>query len=126
MARKPTVRPTPAELEILGVLWDRGPATVRQVHEALGDDKGTGYTTTLKLMQNMTDKGLLRRDESNRSHVYQSVAVQESTQRTLVQDMVTRVFGGSAAKLVLHALSSGVITRKEIAEIRKLLDGRGR
>jgi BlaI family transcriptional regulator, penicillinase repressor len=105
-------RPTDAELEILRALWELGPATVRQVHGALSRTRDTGYTTTLKLMQIMADKGLVTRNESARTHVYDARVSQEHTQRQLVNDLVERAFGGSAAELVLRALS----------EIRKLID----
>ncbi len=114
-------RPTEAELQILRVLWERGPSTVRQVHEALAA-RETGYTTTLKLMQIMADKGLVTRDESSRTHIYAPLASRESTQRQLVTDLVTRAFGGSAAELVLRALSSHTASDDELAEIRKLID----
>ena len=103
------------------VLWERGPATVRQVHEALAD-RETGYTTTLKLMQIMADKGLVRRNETARTHVYSAIAGQEQTQRQLVQDLVDRAFGGSAAQLVLRALSPEHATDAELKDIRKLID----
>ena len=115
MAR-PQPRPTDAELAILRVLWERGPATVRQVHEALADTRETGYTTTLKLMQIMADKGLVTRDETARTHVY------AATQRQLVRDLVDRAFGGSAAQLVLRALSAEDATDAELKQIRKLID----
>jgi BlaI family transcriptional regulator, penicillinase repressor len=121
MTRTPP-RPTEAELEILRVLWERGPSTVRQVHEALAAARETGYTTTLKLMQIMADKGLVTRDESSRTHIYAPRASQESTQRQLVTDLVTRAFGGSAAELVLRALSSHTTSDDELAEIRKIID----
>ena len=121
MTRTPP-RPTEAELEILRVLWERGPSTVRQVHEALAAARDTGYTTTLKLMQIMADKGLVTRDESSRTHIYTPRASQESTQRQLVTDLVARAFGGSAAELVLRALSSHTASDDELAEIRKLID----
>jgi predicted transcriptional regulator len=114
-------RPTDAELAILRVLWERGPATVRQVHEALAD-RETGYTTTLKLMQIMADKGLVTRDESARTHVYAARVSQEQTQRQLVNDLVDRAFGGSAAELVLRALSDARTSTEELREIRKLID----
>ncbi|HUE89480.1 MAG TPA: BlaI/MecI/CopY family transcriptional regulator [Vicinamibacterales bacterium] len=114
-------RPTEAELAILRVLWERGPSTVRQVHEALVT-RDTGYTTTLKLMQIMADKGLVTRDESSRTHVYMPRASQEATQRQLVDDLVARAFGGSAADLVLRALSSHSASDDELREIRKLID----
>jgi BlaI family transcriptional regulator, penicillinase repressor len=121
MTRTPQ-RPTEAELAILRVLWERGPSTVRQVHELLAEHRETGYTTTLKLMQIMADKGLVSRDESSRTHVYAARASQESTQRQLVNDLVDRAFGGSAAELVLRALSSHRASDDELREIRKLID----
>ena len=121
MAR-PQPRPTDAELAILRVLWERGASTVRQVHEALADTRETGYTTTLKLMQIMADKGLVKRNETARTHVYTANAGQEQTQRQLVQDLVDRAFGGSAAQLVLRALSGDGATDAELKEIRKLID----
>jgi predicted transcriptional regulator len=120
MTRAPQ-RPTEAELEILRVLWERGPSTVRQVHESLSG-RDTGYTTTLKLMQIMADKGLVTRDESTRTHVYAARLSQESTQRQLVNDLVDRAFGGSAAELVLRALSSHKTSDEELREIRNLID----
>ena len=121
MAR-PQPRPTDAELAILRVLWERGASTVRQVHEALAGTRETGYTTTLKLMQIMTDKGLVKRNETARTHVYSPLAGQEQTERQLVQDLVDRAFGGSAAQLVLRALSADGTTDAELREIRKLID----
>ena len=115
-------RPTDAELEILRVLWERGPSTVRQVHEALAEARDTGYTTTLKLMQIMADKGLVTRDESARTHVYTARVSQEGTQRQLLNDLVERAFGGSAAELVLRALSTHTASDEELREIRKLID----
>lgn len=115
-------RPTDAELAILRVLWERGASTVRQVHDALAGTRETGYTTTLKLMQIMTDKGLVRRNEAARTHVYSPMAGQEQTERQLVQDLVDRAFGGSAAQLVLRALSADGTTDAELKEIRKLID----
>ena len=121
MTRTPQ-RPTEAELEILRVLWERGPSTVRQVHESLAATRDTGYTTTLKLMQIMADKGLVTRDESTRTHIYAARMSQETTQRQLVNDLVDRAFGGSAAELVLRALSSHKTSDDELREIRKLID----
>ena len=115
-------RPTDAELAILGVLWTRGASTVRQVHEALADTRDTGYTTTLKLMQIMAEKGLVKRNETARTHVYSAVAGEEQTQHQLVKDLVDRAFGGSAAQLVLRALSAEGATDAEVREIRKLID----
>jgi predicted transcriptional regulator len=119
MARLP--RPTEAELQILRVLWGRGPSTVRQVHERLAAGRETGYTTTLKLMQIMADKGLVSRDESDRSHVYTARATEDQTQRQLVSDLVERAFGGSAASLVLQALSAHPASPAELDEIGRLV-----
>jgi predicted transcriptional regulator len=114
-------RPTDAELAILRVLWERGPATVRAVHEALVGARETGYTTTLKLMQIMADKGLVTRDESARTHVYTARLTRDQTQRQLVSDLVQRAFGGSAAALVLQALSAHPASPEELNRIRKLI-----
>ena len=113
-------KPTDAELDILAVLWDRGPCTVRQVAEALGRENA--YTTVLKLLQIMTDKGLVRRDESARTHVYKATATEDQTKRQLVVDLLDKVFEGSSAKLVLQALSTRAASPEEIDEIKKLLD----
>ena len=119
-------QPTPAELSILRVLWRRGKSTVREVQEDLNRDRPgdspTGYTTVLKLMQIMTDKGIVRRDESQRTHVYEAKASEEHTQRRLDNDLLDRAVGGSAQKLVLQALSTQKASPQEIAEIRSLLD----
>lgn len=115
-------RPTDAELAILRVLWARGPSTVRQVNDALSQVRPTGYTTALKLLQIMTDKGLVSRDESDRTHVYAPRLSETETQRQLVDDLLGRAFGGSALKLVMQALSGAKATPEELAEIRKLLD----
>jgi predicted transcriptional regulator len=120
MSESKLPRPTDAELAILRVLWARGPSTVREVHEALGD--GSGYTTVLKLMQIMTEKGLVVRDESQRAHVYSARATQQKTQRQLVTDLVDRAFGGSPAQLAMQALSSKKTSPEELAELRRLLD----
>lgn len=117
-----TPRPTPAELEILTVLWEHGPSTVRSVQERLGQQRATGYTTVLKLLQIMTDKGLVKRDEQNRAHVYSARLPEQQTRRQLVHDLVDRAFGGSASQLVLHALSGRKATPEELARIRALLD----
>jgi predicted transcriptional regulator len=118
---EPTRRkPTDAELGILRVLWSRGPSTVRQVAEALGRE--AGYTTVLKLLQIMTEKRLVVRDEASRTHVYQAAYTEDQTQKQLVSDLLDRAFGGSAAKLVLQALAANKTSPEELAEIRKLLD----
>ena len=115
-------RPTDTELAILRVLWARGPSTVRQVHEALAEGRDTGYTTTLKLMQIMAEKGLVTRDESERTHVYSTKLTQDQTQRQLVADLMDRAFGGSATALVMQALSAHPATPDELREIRKLIN----
>lgn len=115
------LRPTDAELAILQVLWDRGPSTVREVHQALAPERETGQTTTLKLMQIMAEKGLVRRDESARTHVYTARFSRERTQRQLVSDLVDRAFGGSAAALVMQALSTQAPSDEELREIRRLV-----
>jgi predicted transcriptional regulator len=117
-----TPRPTDSELGILRVLWDRGPSTVRQINDALSESRETGYTTTLKLMQIMVEKGLLTRDESARTHVYSARWSQERTQQQLVSDLMTRAFGGSAAALVMQALTTQPASPEEMDEIRKLID----
>ncbi len=113
-------RPTDGELAILRVLWGRGPSTVRDVFDVLGGEGA--YTTVLKLLQIMTDKGLVRRDESARTHIYEAAYSEDQTQKQIVTDLLDRVFDGSAAKLVLQALEAGKATPGELAEIRKLLD----
>ena len=113
--------PTDGELQILRVLWTRGPCTVRQVHEALSD-RDTGYTTTLKLMQIMTEKGLLLRDDSKRPHIFRASSSKEKTQRKLVTDLLKRAFNGSAAQLVLRALSTQHASPEELEKIRQVLD----
>src|SRR5438093_1822166 len=113
-------KPTEAELAILRVLWANGPSTVRQVAEIMGRE--TGYTTVLKLLQIMTEKGLVRRDESSRTHVYAAACSQDQTERQLVTDLMNRAFGGSAAKLVLQALAATRASPEELAEIKKLID----
>ncbi|MDQ1473319.1 MAG: hypothetical protein QOJ99_4799 [Bryobacterales bacterium] len=115
-------RPTDAELEILTVLWNRGPGTVRDVHDAIAARKPTQYTTVLKTLQIMAAKGLVRRDETQRAHVYEAALPSEVTRRQLAGDLLTRAFSGSARNLMLGALSSRKATKKELAELRKLLD----
>ena len=122
MARKKTLGPTDRELAILGVLWERGPSTVREVHEAIHQDPETGYTTTLKLMQIMVDKGLLVREDADRRHIYRPTVTEERTQKELIGDLLDRVFAGSAEKLVLRALSAKKVPPAELKRIRKMLD----
>lgn len=114
--------PTGAELEILRVLWRSGPATVREVHDALGPRRRTGYTTVLKLLQIMHQKGLVARDEAERSHIYRARIGESVTQRRLLRDLADRAFGGSAASLVMQALSTEKAAPEDLAEIRRLLD----
>ena len=122
MPDRPLPRPTDAELEILTVLWSRGPSTVRDVHEITAKSKLTQYTTVLKLMQIMAEKGLLRRDEEHRAHVYEAACPPEWTQKQLAGDLLQRAFNGSAARLLQGALSARRASKAELAEIRKLLD----
>lgn len=122
MSELEAVRPSEAELAILQVLWQRGPSTVRDVHACLEPVRGTGYTTVLKLLQIMAAKGLVERDESNRSHVYRARPEREATQRRLVLDLIEKAFGGSGRDLVLRALSARPASPEELAEIRSLLD----
>jgi BlaI family transcriptional regulator, penicillinase repressor len=120
MVTRPNKKPTDAELAILRVLWARGPSTVREVAREMGREGA--YTTILKLMQIMTEKRLVRRDESPRTHVYEAAWTEGETQQQLVTDLLDRVFDGSASRLVMQALASKKTSRKELAEIRKLLD----
>ncbi|MFO0870834.1 MAG: BlaI/MecI/CopY family transcriptional regulator [Pirellulales bacterium] len=115
-------RPTDAELDILRILWERGPSTVREVHDVLNAQRPLAYTTVLKFMQIMFDKGLLLRDDSERSHIYRARHRQEQTQRQLVKDLLARAFGGSTEQLVLQALAARRASKEELAEIRRLLD----
>jgi BlaI family transcriptional regulator, penicillinase repressor len=114
-------KPTEGELAILRVLWQRGPSTVRQVHQALNEVRKTGYTTVLKFMQIMHEKGLVSRDEAPYAHVYEARLPKEHTQRTLVADLLDRAFEGSMSRLLLQALSSRKATPEELSEIRKIL-----
>jgi predicted transcriptional regulator len=114
-------RPTDAELEVLNVLYRRGPSTVREVHQELNKTRPLVYTTVLKMMQIMADKGLLRRDETARAHLYEASLTQDQTQRSLVADLMQRAFEGSASKLVMQALSGKKTSAKELAVIKQLL-----
>jgi BlaI family penicillinase repressor len=120
MTRSPQ-KPTASELEILRVLWTRGPSTVREVHDSLSEKKSLGYTTVLKLLQIMTTKGTVRRNETQRAHVYEAVLPAEHTKRQLAGDMLQRVFEGSASQLMMHALG-GKASREEIEKLRRMLD----
>ncbi|MEW6249554.1 MAG: BlaI/MecI/CopY family transcriptional regulator [Planctomycetota bacterium] len=115
-------RPTDAELAILRVLWQHGPSTVRDVQQVLSRTRRTGYTTVLKLLQIMLDKGLVRRDAARRTHVYRARVSEDSTQRQLVGGLLERAFGGARTKLVMQALAARRATPEELAEIRRMLD----
>ncbi len=119
---KPTPRPTDAELDILTVLWSRGPVTVREVHETIAARKPTQYTTVLKTLQIMTEKGLVRRNDEQRAHVYESAQPREWTQQQLAGDLLQRAFNGSARSLMVGALSARKASKKELSELRELLD----
>jgi predicted transcriptional regulator len=122
-APSPPPRPTDAELAILRVLWELGPSTVRAVWEALGrGGRNVGYTTVLKLLQIMADKGLVQRDDRGHSHIYRARESEAHTQRQLVRDLLDRAFGGSAEKLILRALDARRVPAGELARIRSLLD----
>ena len=114
-------KPTDGELAILRVLWRRGPSTVREIHSTMNAAKPTGYTTVLKLLQIMADKGLVDRDESAHAHVYKARRPEEQTQQTLVADLLDRAFDGSAGRMVVQALAAQKAGPEELAEIRKLL-----
>jgi predicted transcriptional regulator len=118
----PTVRPTRAELAILRVLWTHGPQTVRQVHDVLAAAKPSAYTTTLKLLQIMTEKGLVLRAEQNRQHVYRVRQSEQAMQKRLVRDLLDRAFNGSTARLVMQALAAKPASADELREIRRLLE----
>src|SRR6202171_444240 len=120
--KQPPHKPTASELEILRVLWNRGPSTVREVHDSLSQKKDLGYTTVLKLLQIMTAKGTVRRNEAQRAHVYEAGIPAEQTKRQLAGDMLQRVFEGSASQLMMHALAGRKASREEIKELRRLLD----
>ncbi|HEY0732044.1 MAG TPA: BlaI/MecI/CopY family transcriptional regulator [Chitinophagaceae bacterium] len=122
MATTKYVKPTESELEILQILWDKGLATVREVHEHLASTKDVGYTTTLKLMQIMHEKGLVRRDESMRTHVYQPAVNKEKTQKHLLTKMIDSLFGGSSTQLVLQALGENKVSAEELEQIQSLLN----
>jgi BlaI family penicillinase repressor len=115
-------KPTVSELEILRILWSRGPSTVREVYESLREKKTLGYTSVLKFLQIMTAKGTVRRNETQRAHVYESCLPAEQTKRQLADDMLQRVFEGSASQLMMHALAGRRAPREEIEEMRRLLD----
>jgi|SRR5579863_9253069 len=117
-------RPTEAELELLRILWEKEPATVREIHDELNAHRAVGYTTVLKLMQIMTTKGLVVRDEANRAHVYRTALTQDETQNEMLKDLSARLFSGSAAQLALHALAMEPASASELEAIRALIDSK--
>ena len=124
MSKANLPKPTEGELELLRVLWAKGPSTVRELHDAVSRERELGYTTVLKLLQIMTEKGLVQRTEVGRAHVYRTTASQEETQSQLLKDLSERLFSGSAAQLAMHALSMAPASTDELKEIRKLIDRR--
>ena len=122
MATTSSRKPTSSELEILHILWEHGPSTVREVHETLQEKRPIGYTSVLKLMQIMTAKGTVRRNEEQRAHVYEAVQPEEKTKRELALDVLQRVFDGSASELMMHALAGRRASKEEIDEMRRLLN----
>jgi BlaI family penicillinase repressor len=122
MAKTRMQKPTAAELEILRVLWAQGPCTVRQVHESLGEEKAVGYTSVLKFLQIMTTKGLVRRNEDQRAHVYEAQHPATEMKRQLASDVLRKVFGGSASEMMMHALEGRATSKQELDDLRRLLD----
>ena len=122
MKQDPKFQPTPSELAILQVLWSRGPSTVREIHEVLSKDKDMGYTSALKLLQIMTAKGIVKRTEEQRAHIYSANQPAEATKQQFATDLLQRVFRGSATQLMQHALSGKRSSKKEIDELRQMLD----
>ena len=122
MATTKYIKPTESELEILTVLWQRGLASVREVHEELARTKDVGYTTTLKLMQIMNEKGLVKRDASVKTHIYQAAVSKEKTQKHLLGKMIEGLFGGSSTQLVIQALGNHTASKEELDEIQRLLN----
>ena len=122
MKQEPRINPTPSELEILHILWTRGPSTVREIHEVLAKEKDVGYTSALKLLQIMTSKGLVTRSEDQRAHVYTATQPAETTKQQFAADVLQRVFRGSASQLMQHVLSGRRGSKTEIEEIRRMLD----
>ncbi len=117
----PDLKPTEAELTLLNVLWQMGPATVRQIHDVVSNTQKTGYTTVLKILQIMHEKSLVIRDESNRAHVYTAANSETHTQSSLIKDLISKAFGGSTSKLIMRALDSST-SAQEINDIRQLLN----
>lgn len=122
MPRKPSSQPTEVELQILRILWERAPATARQIHDRLAETRDTNYSTTVKMLAIMLDKGLLRRDDSVRPQVFRPAASQQRTQRRILGDLIQKVYDGSTGSLVLQALASRKASPEELREIRQMLD----
>jgi predicted transcriptional regulator len=122
MPRPGSTQPTDVELQILRILWELGPSPVREIHKRLEADKGTNYSTTVKMLSVMLQKGLLKRDEDAQPHVYRPVLTREKAGRRMVKDLIDKVYEGSALSLVLQALSANKATKEERKEIRRLLD----
>ena len=117
--------PTESELEFLNVLWEKGPATVREVYEAIAKDRDLGYTTVLKIFQRMTDKGLVQREESGKAHTYRPPLTQQETQSQMLRDLSDRLFSGSSTQLAMHALSMQAPNAEELEDVRKILEQKG-
>lgn len=124
MTKPDLPKPTEAELELLAALWEKGEATVRELFDGLGQDRPRGYTSVLKTLQIMTEKGLVERTEQGKAHVYRAAASQSDTQSQLLRDLTTRLFAGSAAQLAMHALSLETVDADELSEIRRLIDSK--
>ena len=122
MPRPPSSQPTDVELQILGVLWRRGPSSVRQVHEALAAERETGYSTTLKMLQVMREKGVVERDDSVRPQLYRAAETQAQTQLKMLDELMQKAFGGSASNLVMRMLSANRISADELTEMQQLID----
>jgi predicted transcriptional regulator len=122
MARLPASQPTDVELQILAILWELGPSPVREIHQRLGAAKGTNYSTTVKMLAVMLDKGLVKRDESARPHVYRAAEARQRTQKRMLAALIDRAFDGSSMSLVLQALSSRPASQSDLEEIRRLID----
>jgi predicted transcriptional regulator len=120
--KRPVPRPTEGELELLQALWEKGPSTVRELHEEISRRRPLGYTSVLKLLQIMTEKGLVEREESNRAHIYRAAATQGETQTLLLRDISQRLFSGSATQLAMHALGMEPVSDRELEELRNLIE----
>jgi predicted transcriptional regulator len=125
MMRSDLPIPTESELELLNVLWEKGPATVREVHDAIARERDLGYTTVLKIFQRMTEKGLVQREESAKAHTYRPTVTQQETQSQMLRDLSDRLFSGSSTQLAMHALSMKAPNAEELEDVRKILEQRG-